>query len=138
MPRGLDIELIAEGFGAAGQRLDNIADALEHIALAAPKVYELLQRSEQRLFERYGGRYVRTGALRDSLAGLTSHSIREAHANEIIFGTNLYYARFLRRGKRSAVLSLTPRDRAAVGAEVMDMVMGSPRTGTALLHRLHG
>jgi len=64
----------------------------------APGLAELIPELEEReraLFDSYHGKYVDTGATRDSL--IHTHAIgaiREVHGGQFIFGTSIWYAKF--------------------------------------------
>lgn len=104
--------------------LEGIAHRMSDAQPAFEEAMRILERGEQRLFRRLHGKYVRTGATRDSLTQpAANHAIREAHADELVFGTSVWYARFLRnkRGK-SAVLVLTPTERKQIGETILDYI----------------
>jgi hypothetical protein len=56
--------------------------------------------------------------------GNADGAIREAHADELVFGTSIFYARFLRRRKKSAVLVLKPLERKASQRAILDYITG--------------
>ena len=125
MPRGLEFGLQLLGGEEAIDDLDGIAKRMEHARPAFEAVSEILEAGEERHFSGLRGRYVRTGALRDSLTQPDANgAIREAHADELVFGTSIYYARFLRRKRKSAVLVLKPLERKAASKTILDYVMG--------------
>jgi hypothetical protein len=106
--------------------LEGISHRMTDAEPAFVEAARILERGEQRLFKRLHGKYVRTGATRDSLTQpAANHAIREAHADELVFGTSIWYARFLRnkRGK-SAVLVLTPTERKQINRTILDYITG--------------
>lgn len=125
MPRGLEFGLQLVGGDKAEKDLDGIAARMEDAKPAFELVEKILESGEERHFKGLRGRYVRTGALKASLTdGSANGAIREAHADELTFGTSIYYARFLRRKKKSAVLVLKPLERKASTRTIMDYIMG--------------
>jgi hypothetical protein len=118
------------------EHVEHVFDEMEARTLnqtpAWEEAVELVQKGEQRYF---AGKFVRTGALRASLTERGNDAIREAHAQELIFGSGIWYAGFQRkmrpagtagakpRGRRrygkSLVLKTTPTTRRAVGEMVM-------------------
>lgn len=125
MPRGLNFTIEAIGVDKTESDLEGIAHRLTHAEPAFMEVARILEKGEQRLFARLGGKYVNTGATRASLTQATANqAIREAHADELVFGTRVWWAKFLRKGKKSAVLVLMPTERKQVRQVVLDYVMG--------------
>lgn len=125
MPRGLDFALHLVGGKEAEHDLDGIAERMRDAKPAFELVEKILEAGEERHFNSLKGRYVLTGALKESLTnGDANGAIREAHADELEFGTSIYYARFLRRKKKSAVLVLKPLERKASARTIMAFVMG--------------
>lgn len=125
MPRGLEFGLELIGGEEAERDLDGIASRMSNARPAFELVEKILESGEERHFNGLKGRYVRTGATKASLTdGNANGAIREAHADELVFGTSIYYARFLRRKKRSAVLVLKPLERKASARTILDYIMG--------------
>jgi hypothetical protein len=132
MARGLSFGLEVIGADAAVEDLDGISRRMRDARPAFEAVQEILQAGEERHFASLKGRYVRTGALKASLTQDSANgAIREAHADELVFGTSIYYARFLRGGRatkrgsrKSAVLVLKPLERKAASRTIMDFIMG--------------
>ena len=93
-----------------------------------------MESGEARLFERYHGKYVRTGAtLRSLTEWHANDAIRDVHGDGqgLTFGTAVWYARFLKRktpsGRtKSAVLQLLPKERRGIRDVYMAFVMGQP------------
>ena len=85
---------------------------------------QLLEEGEKRLFKRYGGKYVDTGALMASLTQpLANDAIRDAHAQHADFGTSVWYARFQKDKKgKSAVLKLQPKERKLIPPTLLSFV----------------
>lgn len=125
MPRGLNFEIRPEGVDATSEDLAGVARRLVNAEPAFVDVARILERGEQRLFKRLRGKYVDTGATRASLTQPDANgAIRQAHGDELVFGTSIWYARFLRRKKKSAVLVLQPTERKAAAQTILDYVTG--------------
>lgn len=125
MPRGLEFGLQLIGGEEAEKDLDGIARRMLDARPAFEAVEKILESGEERHFASLRGRYVRTGALKASLTQPDANgAIREAHADELVFGTSIYYARFLRRKRKSAVLVLKPIERRSASRTILDYVMG--------------
>lgn len=139
MPRPIRFALELHGFDETADRLGGVADRLKEAHGAWGNVETVLEAGHERHFKRLRGRYVRTGRLRDSLTGVSPHSIREVHADGagLDFGTSVFYARFLtkrrkdpndgqqrarRRKGKSAVLVMTPATRKQVSRSVLDFL----------------
>jgi hypothetical protein len=111
--------------------LDAISYRMRNAAPAFRDVIPTMERAEMRLFARLRGRYVDTGRLLASLTtSVSPNAIRDVGDDELIFGTSVYYARFLRagkygkrRGRKSAVLNLLPRERKQVAATILDYIL---------------
>lgn len=101
---------------------------MRHAEPAFKLVAEILEKGEERHFKGLQGRYVRTGALRDSLTQPSANgAIREIHGDQLIFGTSIFYAKFLRKRKKSAVLVLKPTERKAAAATILAYVSRGTR-----------
>lgn len=123
MPVGLDFSITAVGLDGAVDRLAGVEGRLQNIAPVGRRVFSELEAGERRHFERLNGRYVDTGLTRDSLTQSGhENAIREAHHDELEFGTSVWYARFLRKKKKSAVLVLQPKARRGVSATILAYV----------------
>lgn len=95
---------------------------------------EILEESERAIFEAHGGRYVQTGALRDSLTQSSAdNAIRRQLGGTLEFGTGVWYAKFQRniggpsgkpRGRKrvgpNQVLRLTPAVRREAVARIRE------------------
>lgn len=123
MPRGLTFEIQPLGTEKTSSDLAGVAHRLQNAEPAYLQVARILERGEQRLFTRLRGKYVDTGATRASLTQPHANgAIRRAHADELVFGSSIWYAKFLRKGKKSAVLVLQPTERKAITQTVLDYV----------------
>jgi hypothetical protein len=119
----IDAAALAQKLYEMGRRAINAKPAFE-------KVLDIAEAGQRRHFSRLGGRYVDTGALRASLTQPHANgAIREAHADEVEFGTSIYYARFLnkpgtsrRKKGSSAVLVLQPKAKREAGQALMDYI----------------
>lgn len=128
MPRGMSLEMDLQGADAAAKRLSDIVHRMLHAEPAFEKVERVLEAGEARHFAQQRGRYVRTGALRDSLTQAHAPgAIREIHGDAITFGTSIFYAKFLRKKKRSAVLVFKPVEKKAAKAIIVDWITGGER-----------
>jgi hypothetical protein len=123
MPRGLTFEIQALGTEEASQDLEGVEQRILHAEPAFTEIERILEQGEQRHFNRLHGKYVRTGATRASLTQPSANgAIREAHTDQLIFGTKIWYAKFLRKKKKSAVLVLLPKERKAITQTMLDHI----------------
>lgn len=123
MPRGLTFEIQALGTEDASHDLAGVAGRMSNAQPAFTEIERILEAGEQRQFNRLHGKYVRTGATRASLTQPSANgAIRQAHADELIFGTSIWYAKFLRKKKKSAVLVLLPKERKAITQTMLDHI----------------
>lgn len=124
MPRGLNLTLQGVGIDKTADDLELISDRMRDSRLAFLQVIPVLESGEERHFRSLRGKYVDTGALRDSLTqGTANGAIREAHGDQLIFGTSLHYARFLRKKKKSAVLVLKPTEKKLASELILGHIM---------------
>ena len=132
--RGLDIKLSASGVSQTTDRYRGIQYRMTHAQHAFVQVQRILEAGERRHFAGLGGKYVRTGA---TLASLTQpdgiNAIRNAHNDELIFGSSVWYAKFLRTGKptkagrrKSAVLVLKQAERKETNKTLLDYFVNGP------------
>jgi hypothetical protein len=132
VPRGLNFEIQAIGVEQASRDLEGIAHRMVNAEPAFVEVERILERGEKRLFDRARGRYVRTGATRASLTQPEANgAIREAHGDQLVFGTRIWYAKFLRKpgsrrsGKtKSAILVLAPTERKRARETILEYIRG--------------
>lgn len=125
MARGLNFSIQAIGVDQTERRLNAVERRMRDARPAFEKVARILESGEQRHFNSLKGRYVDTGALKASLTQPNANgAIRKAHRDELEFGTSIFYARFLRRKKKSAVLVLKPIERKAAVATILDFIAG--------------
>lgn len=123
MPRGLYFHIEAVGVDETETRLRGIAYRMVHAEPAFDEVAGILEEGEKRHFARLRGRYVDSGATMASLTQPAANdAIRDAHADELVFGTSVYYAKFLRKGKKSAVLVLLPKERKTASQTIIDYI----------------
>lgn len=123
--RGLEFDVSLDGGEKAEHDLEEIADRMRDFRRAAGLLFSILEAGEQRHFSSLRGRYVLTGATRDSLTSRSANgAIREAHAGELTFGTSIDYAQYLRRKKKSAVLVLKPKEKKRASSELLDFIVG--------------
>ena len=124
MPRGLSLDIQAIGAEKAEAGLEGVARRLVNLIPAWRRVETELELGHRRHFDRLRGRYVRTGDLRASLTEAHANgSIREHHDDELIFGTSIFYAKFQRKGKKSAVVVLQPLVRRRASQIILEHVV---------------
>lgn len=147
MPRTFDYQItIANASEVAGD-LRAIGKRMENAEPAFRAIIPVIESGEERYFSRLKGRYVRTGATKDSLTGVTANSIRDVHndGGGLTFGTTVSYAKFLTKRRRdpqegrlkkkgrpgwSAVLVLTRTTRKQINKVIADWVMGRGAFGS--------
>lgn len=124
MADGLYLDFKMTGLEGLEHDWKAVSRRMAHPEPAFKEVLKDLEEGEKRLFARYKGKYVDTGAL---MASLTQDSaegaIREAHYDELVFGTSIIYAQYQRKGKKSAVLVLQPKTRREASKKVLDYVV---------------
>ena len=148
MPRTFDYQITIVNAKEVSGDLHAIGKRMENAKPAFRAIVPILEDGESRYFSRLNGRYVRTGATRDSLTGMTGHSIRDVHADGggLTFGTTVSYAKFLTKRKKdpqqgkvkkkkgrpgwSAVLVLTRTTRQQINKVLADWVMGRGAFGS--------
>jgi hypothetical protein len=95
------------GSESAVDRLGRTAAMIRVLPSSVPEIFDVLEKSEERLFDSWHGKYVDTGRTRGSLTQRHHpDAIRELHGPQLVFGTSVDYARYLREGGRSAVLRI--------------------------------
>jgi hypothetical protein len=123
VPRGLYFHIEALGVDEAEDVLKGVSYRMQHAGPAFDEVATSLEEGEKRHFTRLRGRYVDSGDLMASLTQSTANgAIRDSHADELVFGSSIYYAKFLRKGKKSAVLVLLPKERKTAAKTILDYV----------------
>lgn len=123
MPRGLTFDLTAVATGPVVDELEGISKRMTHLQPVLPSVERLLEAGEVRHFSGLGGKYQDTGALMASLTQPHANgAIREHHADELVFGSNIYYAKYQRKGKKSAVLVLKPTEKKQAARVIIDFI----------------
>jgi len=121
---GVTFDIQAFGFDEAEGKLKKISYRARDMRPGFEVVSQMLEEGEKRLFKRYHGKYVDTGRLMESLTQPQANdAIREAHAQELVFGTEVYYARFHKDKKgKSAVLKLQPTERKKIPITLLEFV----------------
>jgi hypothetical protein len=123
MAASLTYEIQALGTEETEADLAGVSRRMANAAPAFAESARILERGEQRVFDRLHGKYVRTGATKASLTQPAANgAIREVHADALIFGTSIWYARFLRKRKKSAVLVLLPKERKQLTQTMLDYI----------------
>lgn len=131
MPRGLEFSVQLVGGQRAIDDLEGISERFEDAEPAFEQVIPILEAGEERHFATLRGRYVDTGALKASLTRSgAAGAIRDTSDDELVFGTSIPYARYLRGGrsnrrgtKKSAVLVLKPPERKKASETILDYVV---------------
>lgn len=126
MARPLFFEIQAFGFNEATGKLKRVALRMVNAQPAWKSIEEILEAGEERIFTRFRGKYVDTGALKESLTQSSANdAIRDAHAFGLDFGTSVWYARYHKdkRGK-SPYLKIQPTERKIISAEVLEYIVG--------------
>lgn len=129
MPRGLTFDLKISGthnkpLERTSDRFHYVAKRMRNARIAFQQVSKIVESGEERHFNSLRGRYVQTGATRDSLTQPNANgALREAHHNELVFGTTIEYAKYLRKGKKSAVLVLKPTERRASAELILQHIV---------------
>ena len=126
------IELI--GTERIARTCEGIAHRMVNQEPALELAMKRLEQSEEKFFE---GRYVQTGALRESLVGDGPGAIRRVTRTGFEFGSSVYYAAFQvespgpvtpaggleRRGHPSAILKVDEAQSAELAATLGEYVM---------------
>lgn len=126
--------LIEHGATEAAHMLERLGHRAEHAAPAMRKIRDLLILGEVALWKRSGGKKwaaradgttpgILSGRLHRSLTEPDAEgAIREVHDDHLVFGTSLYWARFMQKGTtvngtphepKRPVLVFRPTDRKA-------------------------
>lgn len=123
MPRGLTFDLTAVATGPVVERLEGISHRMLHLQPVMPSVERIWESGEARLFAGLRGKYQDTGALLAAMTQPTANgAIRQHHADELVLGTSLYYAKYQRKGKKSAVLVLRPTEKKQASRAIIDFI----------------
>lgn len=125
---GVVFDIQAFGFDQAEGKLKRVSYRCVDMRPGFEATMQLLEEGEKRLFKRYGGKYVDTGALMASLTQPTANdAIREAHAQHADFGTQVWYAKFQKDQKgKSAVLKLQTKERKIIPMTLLHFVTRGP------------
>jgi hypothetical protein len=91
------------------KKYDDVADVMKNLTGPFSDVLDLLEETHERAFARLRGRYVRTGATKDSLTGDGPGSIREADRDGLRFGTSIWYSHFLTKAPKDPNLGQVPK-----------------------------
>ena len=123
------------GAAKLNRDLRRMAEDMWDMRAVFEEVTRLLEASETRLFAELDGRYVRTGAMRDSLT-MSGEGVRDINPTSLRFGSDVYYARFQvknpgpvtpkgglqRKGHPSAVLRLTNAQAHQIAQDAMEHI----------------
>jgi hypothetical protein len=118
------IQLDIEGGARAERWLASMARRIEAPHIAVEEIFRLFERDEGAIFDSWGGKFVRTGALRASLTSDVGGALREDHGTTMRFGSDLPYAWYVGRHgkghpKASPVLLKATEARAVLAGELM-------------------
>jgi hypothetical protein len=91
------------------KKYDDVADVMKNLTGPFRDVIDLLEETHERAFARLRGRYVRTGATKDSLTGSSAGAIRDADRDGLQFGTSIWYAHFLTKAPKDPNLGQVPK-----------------------------
>lgn len=138
------IELTAHGFDQAAKKIAGIGERGRDARPAMREITLVILKGEQAFWARHGGAKwplradgtpagVQTGALRDSLTKMYAPgAIRKIERDGLVFGTSLWYSRFMYgtkvKGKqhspRRPIVVLRPVDRKRTRAVLADYLRG--------------
>jgi hypothetical protein len=133
MPATTGVEV--EGLDKAQLKLRGFARRMVLPQPALEAGVKVIEAGEEDLFTGFGGKFIRTGALRESLTQSDARgAIRRAHGEAIEFGSSIWYAHFQKKiggpsgkprgrkrvGKTSLVLKVSKANRALVRQVVLD------------------
>ena len=111
----IEIELL--GAHPAQARIHGIAERLMYLEPAYEEVFNVLEEGERRIFDAWHGKYVDTGALKDSLTLPDADgALREIHSDGVDFGTLIPYAVYQRDHGRSAIMRFDEAEVAEIAA----------------------
>lgn len=101
MARGLSYEITAVHADRVAAAYGDVGEAVEHAEPAFEEIVGMLEAEEARHFRLMRGRYVLTGQTEASLTQPDARdAIRRVHGDSLVFGTSVYYARFLAKSRR--------------------------------------
>lgn len=120
------LDITAHGVGDVARAIENIGQRAVNARPAMLAITELLENGEQALWKRSGGKKwppradgtkagVLSGDLERSLTeGGADGAVREIHADHLVFGTSIWYARFMQGTKhqpKRPIIVFRPTDR---------------------------
>jgi hypothetical protein len=129
------LEVTVDGDEDLLRDLNKIVRRLSTLEVVAPAIFNVLERAEQRLFDWWGGKYVRTGT---TMASLTqahgAMGVREVHPDTFTFGTRVDYAPYLREesGRSAVLINIRPSNIAEIHAVILEFLMRDIGGGGAL------
>lgn len=116
--------VVVENEAAVLSKLTGVEERLLNPGRGYLGVMPELEAEERSLFSSLGGKYVLTGATQAALTQTeASGAIREFHGPVLVFGTDLWYAHFLRKDGKSAVLELTVAEEVAAAKTMVHYVL---------------
>lgn len=123
----MQIEIDLLGAHPAQARIHGIAERLMAQEPAFSEVMGVLEEGERRIFEAWHGKYVDTGALRDSLTLPDADgALREIHNDGVDFGTLIPYAVYQRDNGRSAIMRFDDAEIAEITAILLRYIVEGP------------
>lgn len=121
------VDVTAHGIDEAARMFERIGQRAVNARPAMTAIMALLIKGEVALWNRSGGKKwppradgskpgIRTGALQRSLTEVSAPgAVREIHADHLLFGTDIFYARFMQGGTptepKRPVLVYRPTDK---------------------------
>jgi hypothetical protein len=134
MARGMEnfhVDFELEGATATVRHQTEVEARLLNLMPAMELSMQRMEEGEQRLFQHYGGRFVRSGDLMRSLTEDATGAIREAHFEGFDFGTSIDYAVYQGVDK-SPVLGFSRAEKEDIVAIIAGYVNGVGTAGGAL------
>jgi hypothetical protein len=124
-------------------RADEVADAYEGVGHRANRlqpafeeVMGLLEKDERKHFEKMRGRYVLTGATRESLTQRDARgAIRSIHAGGLAFGTRVVQAHYLTKSPRDPENQQISKHNGHGRSAVLVFKKGTKRKASQLILR---
>jgi hypothetical protein len=121
---------LSDLLGGMAQRTDDLSEVFR-------AEIKFMERFEGEVFSGYGGKYVETGRLRDSLTTPGAGAVRRPSEKGLIFGTSIFYGRFqtseigpetprggMRRSGENMVVKMPPSSAERLPKAIGDHIMG--------------
>jgi hypothetical protein len=141
---GTSLDISISGVVPTAEMLEAIGQRAIHLDPALREIMDLLLEGERSLWKRSGRKWMRTLApstqarhrrqgtaalveshhLDDSFTKETGRdAIRKAHGEELVFGSSVYYAKFIDKKKRQ-ILVFRPKDKKQTRVILVDHLLG--------------